>query len=194
MTPQTHHLQVSVERFTQGLHTLRKVIRRKSRAEALFSFDGENLCVTLEGASCLAPATGQWSGQARIESSFLKQIGMMLEFCQGETVEVTIDGDKLVLGTLKLPCQFDPQKPQGRLLPLGATLLDKLALLHQYPRSHLMRIGLTPVIDKAEKEREWRLARAATLLEPLGFTREELAQWVEEKARKRSGGHKGDCE
>lgn len=126
---------------------------------ARLTFDGKSLYVSLGGARFRADATGTWEGEVLIAVEVLRKLGKNIGRGK-EPVLVSTDGKELRFGITIVPCQWNPADYRRIELPLGAPLVDILALPFRHSRIDIERSGLLERLTTAETERD-RLIKLA---------------------------------
>ncbi|MDR7555377.1 MAG: hypothetical protein QN157_07185 [Armatimonadota bacterium] len=148
------------------------------RADAVLTFADRHLTITLPGMSAAVPADGTWVPHVRVQGRIL--LGFARDLPDEDPLLLKVQEGHLVLGGHAIPCRTD--HPEFRLvsLPQNATLIDILRVAATHSAEDIARSGLTRLVSQAQARRRRLVARAATLLERLRITADDLDQLVEE--------------
>ena len=180
--------------FLQALAFLSKTVKRARHREALLSFDGKELQIQITHLSAAVAASGVWRGRAAVSAGQLIGLGRRLnaakradELQAREIFVLKINERQLYLDNDVLPVLWHDGTGDLVFAPSDADVLDMLALRHKYSYEDLVRSNLLYHIEAAEIQRDRMLNRALQFLIPLGITRHELDEFVENSIRRRYG-------
>lgn len=181
-------LQIDRAELITALAALRKFLRRKKGIQAALTFDGGLFYIEAGGMSVMASASGEWRGQARVQSSLL--IAYAGQLPPGDPLMVKVADSYFHLGSCRISCLWtaaeDDWVPRPTIrLPMDATLMQILTLRLHHSAEEIRQSALETQVGAAVKERDERLGRAARALEPLGVTWGDL-EWLVEHALKRA--------
>jgi hypothetical protein len=171
--------------FMQGIRTLAKLAKPNPEAEVVFFREGRELVISAVGGSHRMPIEGNWEGQVRVSSDFLRLLTKVPP--TASPVIIAVEGDKLRIGTSKLPCitQLDVAPPIE--IPHDPPLHVVLALECSHSREEIERSGLLPTLENAQSERDRLLEQAADTLNPLGVKQEDLRLLIDRCVRRANG-------
>ena len=97
-------LQVDGEQFLNGVHVLAGMIKRKRQAKAIFKFADGLLSIKIANTVVEIPATGDWSGTAKIAAQVLFRAVSPVPTV--ETVTLTVEGSRLSIGRISTHCEW----------------------------------------------------------------------------------------
>ncbi len=104
---------------------------------------------------------------------------------ESDPVEFLVDGNRLTIGGLTVPCSWHPSGAAVVSLPMNADLRELLLADLMHSEETLDASGVAKRVHDAREKRDKLLERATKLLEPLGISRDELARLVNESLLKR---------
>ena len=97
-------LQVDRAQFIDGVHVLAGMIKRKRQAKAVFTFANGLLSIKIANTVVEMPATGEWSGTAKIAAQVL--FGSTSPVPTVDTVTLAVEGDRLSIGRISTHCEW----------------------------------------------------------------------------------------
>ena len=172
-------LAVNRKHFLDALRQIKKLTGLSGQS-AILGFDDQQLCLDLGGCSFRADAEGNWQGQVSVSFEFV--LGLAKEPPTGNgPIAVSCDGECLRVDLRVVGCQWNRLTYPRITLPLGASLLAILALKKRFSREDIRRSDLEKTVDDAESKAMQLIEKAAKLLQPLGFTTNDLRRMLEEK-------------
>lgn len=180
----TAKLRVNTKKLRDGLKMAGKLAKGTGGSPMLLAFAGGKLVMTFQSMTISADAEGEWPGQARLPASVVR---LLYQSIPGgdDPVEVTVRDGRLSVGRSSVPCVWE-EAIERIQLPAGAPLWAILALRLRH-NDDIRRSGLDDLVEKAEADRERRLARAADALQPLGIDEAHLRRLFEERLKQRAG-------
>ncbi len=176
----TQSVLVGRSAFQKALKRLGAVQRGKVVPDAVFSYEGDHLLITLGGARTAVEATGEWVGAVSTEGSVPLKLSKALPL--GDPLSVEVRGDKLSIGTHRFDCR--PVAGDARIdMTTTPTTLELLRLSRVYSADKVDDAGLAPLVAQAKAEAEKRIAAAAELLAALGVDRDSVESLVDRATR-----------
>ncbi len=181
--------RVSVARheLVEALGRMARLIPQEESAEALVSVDEGMLSISVSGVSVSLPVFGTWTGEVRVSARFIRMVG--LDPPAGDPLVVEVRDERLYFGTtLSAPCVEQDGWKSEVPIALNATIVDVLRLHFLYSHERLERAGLAKRVREAESIAVEAIREAATPLEPLGISADDLQRlilrWLAETAEK----------
>jgi len=180
-------LETTGEELASALGVIARMLRGKKRlGDALLGFDGKHLRIDLGGVVGKAPATGDWTGEARVAGEFILGLARTPPGV-GPVRLVAENGDLLVeFGDSRraTACAWESSPRPDDGLPLDAGLAEKVAFGLTHTKEETARLGLTDVVGEAMERAERLFAAAAQALKPLGITKEQVRDLVRGSLRR----------
>ena len=185
MTDQSMKVSVLKPSFMQGIKVLSKLAKPNPEAEVVFYRDSTELVISAVGGSHRMPIEGNWEGQVRVSSDFLRLLTKVPP--TASPVIIAVEGDKLRIGTSKFPCvtQLDVAPPIE--IPHDPPLHLVLALQLRHSKEEIEQSGLLPTLKSAQSERDKLLEQAVDTLKPLGVEPEDLRLLADRCVRRVNG-------
>jgi hypothetical protein len=162
--------------FEEAFRLLRKLCKPKRGEEAVLSFDGACLQIDCAAMTVTPAAKGSWPGQVRIPSNFLLMLAKLPP--AGDPIAVTVDGDRLVIGSCSVKCSIQPAWSKLIELPMSPTFTQILALGFSHSHQEIAAAGYANMFEEARQKTDQRLERAANSLKDFLVTPEELRQFA----------------
>ncbi len=184
MVQPTARLQTRAQDLVAALKLVKKFAgSEKKSGEALLGFDGTYLAIELAGVIQKSPATGDWTGEARVPGAFVMRFANI--DAVPDLVELTVTGTQLTVRSgswaYDIVCKWEKTPRPGEGLPTKASFRDKVAFGFAHPPEHIERLGLKPVVEAAMAKAEKQMAAAAEPLRELGVTVEDIRELVKGK-------------
>jgi len=173
------HLAVEKRPFLNALKSLRISIRARQKDEAIISYSDEMLTIKLQDAMVQVPATGTWSGSAKIVARTL--IPIVTFPPDPDPLPLTFRDDRFYIAGWSVNGSWHPGGVQDLSLPEDATCLDRVALRRRYSDRELEDSGLLQQVRAAEQTVKTQVTHAASVLHDLGITESDLHELVERK-------------
>ena len=177
-----HRLEVSRDTLARALLLLKKILRKRKLPDAVITFDGADVSISLAGVVLGAPAKGEWPGVVLVPGFFMTTLAKAPLKADPLLFEV-VDG-ALRLGTFSVSCTVEASPSVEIDLPLDATLIEILEAAANHSHEVFKRSGFLKTADEASEKAQRLLEKAAKILEPLEIDRHEL-QWLLERRLKR---------
>lgn len=172
-------LEVAREDFEEALKTFGRTIDDREWRSAFLEFEDGSLVIECGNVTVGTDASGHWPGRVRISSAILARAARALP--QENPLTVAVDGDQLLLGSLRLNCAWNTGNRPRLKVPLHANLKALLKISRRYDRETIRASGIAAMVGVAEDRLREKLDRASRYLENLGVTRKELQELVEAK-------------
>ncbi len=180
MTAFSHpKLAVDKRPFLNALKSLRISIRARQKDEAIISFADGMLCIRLQDSTVQVPATGSWSGSAKIVARTL--IPIVTFPPDPDPLPLTFRDDRFYIAGWSVNGTWHPGGVQDLSLPEDAGCLDRIALRRRYSDEELEDSGLLKEVRVAEQTAKAQVTQAASVLHVLGITEADLTALVERK-------------
>ena len=180
-----HELLVNRADLIDGLKKLGKLVKRKTKAEALLSFEKGMLVVSLDGISIESSAEGAFPGFVRIPGAKALTLSKILP--PEDPLTVAHDQQRLYVGTFSMPCAWLEGEPKPIQVPTDAPVTHLLALKLKYSDEQISQSGLGSAVGSAQATRGKLERQAALILEPLGVNLSDVRTLVESCLRHASG-------
>jgi hypothetical protein len=156
-------LLAQLARFGQGV----------LKAKAILVFEDNQLVIRAPGMELKASASGEWQGQTSVALSLLVSLGES-PLPEGNPLEVSVRSGRLHLGSISIPCAWEPRATRHIELPLDPPLASILRVARRHSREEIEAAGLTCWVEKASEKRAELIEAATRQLEQLGVRREEV--------------------
>jgi len=176
-----YELRVNRSDLAASLNMLRKTVKRKTKLDAVFTFEKGMLVVFLDGVAVETPAEGEFPGMVRIPG--IKALTLFQVLPAEDPLTIAHDGERLYIGSFSMPCIWHNVEPNPIQLPIDAPLPVLLGLRLKYSDQEIFQSGLSNPLSEAERKRKLLTTKAANNLEPLGVTRAEVEKLVEQAVR-----------
>lgn len=180
-----YELRVNRTDLVDGLTKFRKLVKRKTKNDALLSFDGGVFVVSLEGISIESRAEGQFPGLVRIPG--VKALTLSKILPAEDLLTFAHDEQRLYVGTFSMPCTWMEGTPKVIQVPADAPLTHLLGLKLNCSDEEISKSGLASAVGNAEVTRRNLERQAAHTLEPLGVNLSDVGTLVEHCLRRASG-------
>lgn len=152
--------------------------------QAVLSFDESCLHVELAGVTVTAPATGVWSGQARVAAHAILALARMPP--HADPLRLRVQGGMLhVGGVLSVSCYWQPAWSASIQLPMNADMAMLLALRLKYSPEQIEASGLKLAVADADAVCTQRAANASLVLREYGVTAKDVRALVDHILRAR---------
>lgn len=174
-------LAVPRDPFIAELRRMMAVVGRRRVPEAVLTFDVDQLIVHVGGAEFSVPASGHWSGEARIAVPGLRALAAVPP--KQDPVEVRYADGLLRFGNYALTCRWQAPGLAIVEVPINRDLVSILRLAYRHPPYVLEQSGLARLVAEAEKKKQRRITAAARHLAPLGVSFADLATIVATRLR-----------
>ncbi|GMV79771.1 MAG: hypothetical protein AMXMBFR7_09550 [Planctomycetota bacterium] len=175
-------LKLSRTDFEDLLRSVKRVRKLIEKDDAVLTFDGQQLKVTMKGLTVSMPAEGAWDGQARVVAKFL--IGLIGTKVKGETVSIRIDQGLISANGMSIKCVWSEGQSRQAILPFGATLPYLLQFAEKYTAEEIEQAGLTEKVATAKARRDQLMDQAIKCLEELGISESRLREFVDVQIRR----------
>jgi len=156
---------------------------RTRNAEIVVSFDGDCLTLDGQGMQLRVPATGRWSGMARVPARPLDALVRVPP--AGEHIVLRFVDDRCYFGSFSVRGSWQDIAPALIDVPLNADLPTILALRFQHNEVQLKGSGLADRVGNAWKLAESLILRTAPPLAQLGIGADDLRQLLSQKLKQR---------
>ena len=97
-----YELNVNRIELVEGLKKLSKLVKRKTKGDAILSLDNGVFVVSLDGISVESPAEGEFPGLVRIPGVMALTLSKILP--ADDPLLVAHDQQRLHIGTFSIPC------------------------------------------------------------------------------------------
>ena len=154
--------------------------------DALVSFDGSELCVSLGGVTTRITATGNWPGVARIPGRFWVPFARWLRDRERVVLQITSQRRFIVQdgsASIDEECSWHDETVTRIDVPLGARVVDWLAIAEHHRDPELTAAGILPDVTEARRVRDECFAEAVAILSPLGIDEADLRELLSRKLR-----------
>ena len=183
--------QLSVDRnhLLEGLKRFRIPRKIRRSQKAVLGFDGKFFSIEALNCIFVARASGKWPGNACVSAQFVCALALGLP--AGDPVNVVCDGEHLRLGTLTIPCTWQPVSETLLDAPAAPDWIESLSLKYRASRGHIAVKRLAPEIAKAERKLATLITKVAKSLAPLGVTEKDIQALIEDRLTERyAAGHR----
>ncbi len=177
--PMYPSLAVEKRPFLNALKSLRISIRARQKDEAIISFTEGMLCIKLQDATVEVPASGTWSGSAKVVARTL--IPIVTFPPDPDPLPLTFRDERFYIAGWSVNGSWHPEGVQNLTLPEDANCIDWLALRSRYSDDDLDELGLLKEVRAAEKTIKTLIGQAASVLDVVGITEADLSKLVERK-------------
>jgi len=180
----SYQLEVDGPALRQALAHLWRLMKKQGVARVALSYDGD-LVIDLDLVKTGVTARGKWP-EAQVVLRGKTVLGVLAKTTSA-VVSLTLDEGTLRVEGIALAYHLEALQPARVVLPLNATLAERVALsLVNDPRA-IDDAGLRSIVDAGVAEYGQALAKAATALAPLGITLTELRAVVDASIIRRYG-------
>lgn len=162
-----------------------KVFARKRRqlGPVLISVEFGYLIIESGDTKTVMHATGEWQGRVHCSPEVLRAVATVPP--AEDPVRIAYADDRITIGMLTVPCQWEPVSRKFMKVLKEPDLLDLLAMGRSLPRTELLGTPLGQKVAGAEEDQNERVRRAAAELGPLGISNHDLTQLVAQSVKKR---------
>ena len=175
-------LKVDRAELVRSLKILLRLVKKKDAGDAVFSFEDGYLSIDLGGVSAMAPAEGQWPGEARVAGNLV--FGLAKTLPAADPLPIRCENGRIFIDRFSAPCEWRPTPSQRIEPPLDAPPGWLLSVSLTYPEEQIRDSGLTPLVEKAKQRREACVAKAAQALSPFGVDPQAVEEFVDGYVRK----------
>lgn len=178
-----YELSVDIHDLIAGLKRFR--LRRKIRPteKAILAFDGRFCSIEALDTVIVANATGVWPGIARFSASVI--VALVKFPPANDPFIVSLDGDRLKLGSLNIGCEWQPVSHTLSKLPAAPDWVQALSLKYRATRGQILSEGLEEEIAQAERKLAMLITRITKSLSPLGVSENDIRSLVENRLAER---------
>jgi len=180
-----YDLQVNRADLVDGLKKLGKLVKRKTKSDALLSLEDGMFVVSLDGISIEAEAEGKFPGLVRIPGSKALTLSKILP--SEDPLTFAHDQQRFYVGTFSMPCAWLEGEPKPIQVPADAPLTHLLGLRLKHADDQISKSGLGSAVGSAQATRAKLERQAAHILEPLGVNLSDVRTLVESCLRHASG-------
>lgn len=161
----TQRLEINTQELVRALKDLRIGVKKNTSQRASLTYADGLLEIALRGAAVRIDAEGHWRGTAHVAVQPLAILARIPP--KSKRLEIIYEDGRVKIGTMRLVAEWQDISPPQLDLPLGAGILDYLALkVHRNP-AQITASGLDSQLQRFEEEADKILARAAKALAPL---------------------------
>mgnify|MGYP005697905257 CR=1 FL=1 len=172
-------LEVEKKPFLNALKTLRISIRARQKDEAIISFADGELSIRVQDSVVTVPATGQWSGTAKIVARTL--IPIVTFPPDPDPLPLRFVGERFFIAGWSVNGTWHAGELEEPPVGDDATILELVALRGQYSETELESSGLLQQVRDAELTVKEHVAQAVKVLEGIGISEEDVQAIVDEK-------------
>jgi hypothetical protein len=181
MTTSVHLLEVSRPAFGRALQLLRNLVKKETLPDAVISFDGDEVTVSLASVIVGAPAKGTWSGCVIAPGAFF--VSLAKESTLPDPLILDARDKVLRIGPFFVECSVETEPACEIALTLDAPLIEILEVAASHPGGDLRRAGLKKIIDEANEQAARIIETAARVLEPLDIDQHDLRRLLERRLK-----------
>lgn len=179
-----HALEVDRLEFLDGLRLAKK---GKALGAAVLSYEKGMLKVQFSRFYFKAHAFGQWYGEARTSAPFFKGLAQRPPRGDGP-LRVVYENGEMAIGTASTRCKWIAIEPPTIELVPDASMVEILTVAARHSPQQIGQSGLAELVADTEKRRDALLAKAATILEPLGIEDDDLRRCLQDVLERESCG------
>lgn len=172
-------LAVEKKPFLEALKSLRISIRARQKDEATISFENGFVHIKLLDSVVRVPATGCWTGSARVVARTL--IPIVTFPPDPDPLPLRFHDERFFIAGWSVNGTWHGDEWDEFGLPENANCLDMAALRRRFTEEELDDSGLLQNVRNAEKTIRAQVAQAAKALGPVGITEGDLQGLVERK-------------
>ena len=184
------HLIVEASAVQAVLKSLKPLAKPGRAGDGSFTLSSEMLQLRWAGGEFEFDATGDMHDRQvtvlLAEAMMLKLAGVLPK--KGE-IRVSVAGDRLILGTMSLPCAVVAEAAP-HLLSVNANALEVALLPYRHDRDVIERSGAGRLVEEVERKRTRAIAAAANTLAWLEIDEDLLGTWVEAHLTAKGRGEK----
>lgn len=165
-----------------------KVFSRKrlKLGPVLLAYENGFLSIESGEVTAVMHATGEWHGRAIFSPEIMRALATVPP--AQNPVVITYADNHLLLGGMKVVCQWNSVSEAFIHELQNPDILDLLAMERNIPRAEIGGTGLGKKIRSAREKYERRIKNAAAQLAELDVTEAELRDIVEARIKHRLGG------
>jgi len=182
-----HSWQLSVDRaeLAKALKLVGRAGKALRAAEAILTFDDNQLAIALSGNTTQVAATGDWPTEVRLPGDALERLARALP--DDDPLLLKIEGERLFAGTFSIPCEWrlysrPVSTPARELIPANADLFDVLMMAARCSPEEIDTAGASDLVSKAQIKLDELCERAASFLGSYGVSSLHLRRLCEEHA------------
>lgn len=180
-----YDLRVNRPELVESLKRLSKLVKRKTKSDALLSVANGMLVVSLDGISIETSAEGKFPGLVRIPGAKALTLSKILP--SEDPLTIGHDRQRFYVGTFSMPCAWLKGEPKPIQVPTDAPLTHLLGLKLKHSDEQISKSGLGSAVAAAQSTRMKLERQAAHILEPLGVNLTDIRTLVENCLRHSSG-------
>jgi hypothetical protein len=180
-----HELKVNRSELVEGLTKIGKLVKRKTKSDALLNLEDGNLVVLLDGISIKASAEGNFPGLVRIPGS--KALTLIKVLPSEDSLTIAHDGERLYVENFSISCTWLDGEPTTIQVPADASVAHLLGVSLKHSEQEISTSGLSGAVHDAQSKRAKLERQAAHVLEPLGVTLSDIQELVERSLRQAVG-------
>ena len=177
--PPSPALAVEKKPFLNALKSLRISVRARQKDEAIISFADGLLSIKMQDSVVQVPATGTWTGSAKIVARTL--IPIVTFPPDPDPLPLRFHDERFFIAGWSVNGSWHADGVQELVVPENATCLELAALRRRYSEAQLEDAGLLHEVRNAEQTVKSQLALAATALVDVGVSEDDLRVLVERK-------------
>lgn len=161
-----------------ALRTLEIATRGKYSPELVISGERDLVTLMAGGSKCTISGKGFLFGQTRLPGKMVITLRQTLPV--GREIVIGQEPDKIKFGSLSFLCTWETFDKGTIQIPINASLGQILGIFQHYTDEEIDKSGYRPKLEAANQERRNRIAKALSILTPLGVTQEDLETLVDE--------------
>lgn len=168
---------IARDELLKALKSISKFIKPKKFPEALISFKDNLLIIEAGGVDVEVPAEGNWTGQARIQSSALITISKQMP--TDDPISIRVEANRLYISRFATLCIWKEKAIRNIVLPMDAPITMILSLALKYSQEEIENSGLMASLKLAEEKRDRLIDRALDVLQPLDLDYSDLKSAID---------------
>ena len=177
--PPSPSLAVEKKPFLNALKSLRISVRARQKDEAILSFADGLLSIKMQDSVVHVPATGTWTGSAKIVARTL--IPIVTFPPDSDPLPLRFQGERFYVAGWSVNGTWHAEGVQELVVPENANSLEIAALRRRYTDGQLEDAGLLQEVRNAEQTVKSQLALVAKALVDVGISEDDLHALVERK-------------
>ena len=172
-------VQVSRRDFIEALKPLKRLSPAGHPEEAIVSYRGGGLQITMTGYSVGFTIDGNWPLEVRVPSWFI--IGHAKKPPVIDSIQIAWTADRFRIAQSQVRGTAQAIGSAGISLPIKPTLRQLVEIGLKYEQAQIEKAGLARLAAGAREDMRSRARKAAAHLEPLGINAEDILKMLEEK-------------
>jgi len=178
-------LEVGLKEFVEALRRLARTVKPRQAGQAVLRLEDGRLLIRLGGGEVAVPASGRWSGEARVNGALV--LALAKHPPVKDPLTLLVEGGHPDMADLSVPCEWQEVGAAKLEIPIETPLIEILRMGLNNTNDALERSGILKPVHEAQRRCETLTAKAANTLRPLGIQPEDVKRLVDDWIRNGDG-------